>query len=148
MKCRYSYCKHDNEVSKEEAVKEGNCYYHKDCLEEKTIKQQIEEYYLNNMPSCTLQILRKVIKQLIHEKNNPARYVLFVLNYIHKNNKSINNPFGLASYCNEGRLKTEFKNKEISIKYKEVKKDLDDKLNINEMKFNYKPTTKKWTDLI
>ena len=41
MKCRYSYCKHDNEVSKEDAVKEGNSYYHKDCLEEKTIKQQI-----------------------------------------------------------------------------------------------------------
>jgi hypothetical protein len=148
LKCRYSYCKHNNEVSKEDAVKEGSSYYHKDCLEEKTIKQQIEEYYINNMPSCTLQILRKVIKQLIHEKNNSANYVLFVLEFIHKNNKPINNPFGLTNYCNEGRLKTEFKNKEISIKYKEVKKDCDNKLNIQEINFNYKPTTKKWTDLI
>jgi hypothetical protein len=148
MKCKYSYCHHGGEVDKESAIKVGNSYFHNDCYHEKELKQQIEEYYLKNMPSCTLQILRKVIKQLIHEKNNSADYVLFVLNYIHKNNKPINNPFGLVNYCNEGRLKTEFNNREISIKYKEVKKDLDNKSEVQEMKFDYKPTTKKWTDLI
>jgi hypothetical protein len=148
MKCKYSYCHHGGDVEKENAIKVGNSYFHKDCYHEKQLKQQIEEYYLNNMPSCTLQILRKVIKQLIHEKNNSADYVLFVLEFIHKNNKPINNPFGLANYCNEGRLKTEFKNQEISKKYKEVKKDLDDILEIQEIKFKYRPTTKKWTDLI
>ena len=78
MKCRYSYCKHGGEVSKEDAIKEGGSYFHKDCHKEKQLKQQIEEYYLSNMPPCTLQILRKVIKQLIHEKNMEAEYVFLV----------------------------------------------------------------------
>ena len=32
VKCRYSHCKHDTkEIPKDEAYKNGNAYYHKDC---------------------------------------------------------------------------------------------------------------------
>lgn len=149
MKCKYSYCKYGGEVDKENAIKVGNSYFHSDCYHEKELKRHIEEYYLKNMPPCTLQILRKVIKQLIHEKNNSADYVLFVLNYIHKNNKPINNPFGLANYCNEGRLKTEFNRQLINEKYKQINKE--NKLNIdteNEVKFTYTISKKKETDIL
>ena len=101
------------------------------------------------MPSCTLQILRKVIKQLIHEKNNSADYVLFVLECIHKNNKPINNPFGLINYCNDYKLKNEFNKQLIKEKYKEIN-DVNE-LNIdseNEVKFTYKSNKKKVTDIL
>ena len=148
MKCKYSYCKCGGEVEKVDAIKIGNSYFHKDCYNEKQLKQQIEEYYLKNMPSCTLQILRKVIKQLIHEKNNSADYVLFVLEFIHKNNKPINNPFGLANYCNEGRLKTEFK--KITIRDEYNKTINTKKLNTSDdnIVFTYTPTNKKITDIL
>jgi hypothetical protein len=148
MKCKYSYCHHGGEVEKEEAVKIGNSYFHKDCYHEKELKQQIEEYYLNNMPSCTLQILRKVIKQLIHEKNNSADYILFVLEFIHKNNKPINNPFGLINYSNDYKLKNEFK--KITIRDEYNKTINTNKLNTSDdsIVFTYTPTNKKITDIL
>jgi hypothetical protein len=149
VKCKYPYCKHNGEVSKEEAIKVGNSYFHKDCYHEKQIKQEVEEYYLNNMPSCTLQILRKVIKQLIHEKNNSADYVLFVLKYIKNNNKPINNPFGLINYCNDFKLKNQFDKELVKEKYKEIN-NLNE-FNIdkeNEVKFTYKIDKKKLTDIL
>jgi hypothetical protein len=148
MKCKYSYCTHGGEVKKEEAVKIGNSYFHKDCYHEKELKQQIEEYYLNNMPSCTLQILRKVIKQLIHENNNPTNYILFILEFIHKNNKPINNPFGLINYSNDYKLKNEFK--KITIRDEYNKTINTNKLNTSDdsIVFTYTPTNKKITDIL
>lgn len=148
MKCKYTYCQHGGEVGKEEAVKVGNSYFHKDCYHEKELKQQIEEYYLNNMPSCTLQILRKVIKQLIHEKNNSVDYVLFVLEFVHKNNKPINNPFGLINYSNDYKLKNEFK--KITIRDEYNKTINTNKLNTSDdsIVFTYTPTNKKITDIL
>jgi hypothetical protein len=148
LKCRYSYCKHDGEVLKDEAVKEGNCYYHKDCLEEKTIKQQIEEYYLANMPSTTLQILRKVVKQLVHEKNTPADYVLFVLKYININNKPINNPFGLVNYCSDYKLKNEYSHKNATNKYKDIKNNIINNIDDKEIKFTYNSDESKWLKIL
>lgn len=148
MKCKYSYCNHGGEVEKEEAIKVGNSYFHKDCYHEKQLKQEIEEYYLNNMPACTLQILRKVIKQLIHEKNNSADYILFVLEFIHKNNKPINNPFGLINYSNDYKLKNEFK--KIAIRDEYNKTINTNKLNTSDdsIVFTYNPTNKKITDIL
>ena len=149
MKCRYSYCKHGGEVDKEKAVKEGNSYYHEGCLREKQLKSDIEQYYLENMPSTTLQLIRKIIKQLIHEKNISADYVLFVLKYIKTNNKPINNPFGLINYCGDNRIYTLFNKQEVNKKFKEFQKvnEYIPSENI-EVKFTYKNSKKKITDII
>lgn len=147
MKCKYSYCKNNFNVEKENAIKIGNSYYCKECYEEKQTKQQIEEYYITNMPSTTLQLLRKVIKQLIHEKGLNSKYVLFVLKYIHINKKPINNPFGLLNYCNEGRM-VDLYNKQITnMKYKEIKDNINS-ITEEKVDFKYKPNIKKWTDLM
>lgn len=148
MKCRYSYCKHNGEVNKEEAIKEGNSYFHKDCYEEKQLKQKIEEYYILNMPQCTLQLLRKVIKQLIHEKGNEAKYIMFVLEYIYNNKKPINNPFGLVNYCNDERIKNEFKKSIIKKQYEKMNKSIEIDISINKNGYKYKSTNKKITDII
>lgn len=148
MKCRYKYCKCGGEVDKDEAIKEGNSYYHKTCIKEKQLKQDIEDYYLSNMPQATLQILRKVIKQLIHDKGMSAEYVLYVLKYISNNHKPINNPFGLINYCNDKRISDLFE-KQITInKYKKIKEQKEEIIEIREMNFTYKKPNTKWTDLL
>lgn len=147
MKCRYKYCKLGGEVDKNIAIKEGNAYYHKECLCEKHLKEEIETYYINNMPPCTLQILRKVIKQLVHEKNFEAEYILFIEKYIKQNKKNINNPFGLISYCNDGNLSELFKKEKIAKEYNKIKKENND-LEFKDFKFTYKPPKNKWTDIL
>ena len=149
MKCRYSYCKHGGEVDKEKAIKEGNSYYHEDCLKEKRLKCEIEQYYINNMPPTTTQLIRKVIKQLIHEKGNSADYLLFVLKYIKENNKPINNPFGLVNYCSDNRTYMLFHKQEINKEFKQLDMNVEYVPNENmEIKFTYKKGNKKITDII
>lgn len=145
MKCKYSYCKFDGEVDKKDAIKIGNLYYHKECLCEKELKQQIENYYIKNMPSCTLQILRKVIKQLIHEKNVDADFVLYTVKYIKKNNKPINNPFALLNYCNDNRIISEYKDNIVKERYKKINNFNSGDENIS---FQYKPNKKNIPDII
>lgn len=149
IKCKYSYCKHEtNEVTKEDAIKEGNCYYHKDCHNEKILKKEIEEYWNDNMPSASLQILRKVIKQLIHDKKAPADFVLFVMKHIKKNNKPINNPFGLINYCGNKDIRELYKKMIINQKYTKLKSEDNNEIYIEKVNFTYKPSKKKITDII
>lgn len=119
MKCRYKNCKLDNEVSKEDAVKEGNYYYHKECLREKNIKKEIVDFWNSNMPQATTMALNTAIKQLIDNRRS-AEYVLFVLQYIHKNKKPINSPYGVINYCNNTYLEKEYNDMVIKNRYKEM----------------------------
>lgn len=148
MKCRYAHCKHGGEVSKEEAVKDGSAYYHKECLKEKQTKQEIESYYLENLPQTTIQILRKVINQLISVNKYEAEYVLYIIKKIHINKFKINNPFGLVSYCNEGRYITEWNKKKASQEYNKIKDQINTSNDSEKINYKYQPNIKKWTDII
>lgn len=146
MKCKYSYCKYGGEVKKEDAIKIGNSYFHKQCNHEKIIKQEIEEYYIKNMPTTALQLLRKVIKQIIHDNKYEADYLFFVLKYIKNNNKTLNNPFGLINYCNDGKLVDLYNKQIINKQYNNIKENIKIE-EINKTEFRYKPIDKKWTDI-
>lgn len=149
IKCRYKYCKNNNTVDKEIAIKEGSAYYCPECYREKKLKQQIEQYYSVNMPPTSIQILRKVINQLLYKNNYNAEYILFMLMKIYNNNLKINNPFGLINYCNDGRNLDEWKKIKINEQFKNMQNDINMQ-NDNEDKVNYTyiPQNKKWTDLI
>ena len=149
LQCKYKYCPNNNSVEKENAIKIGNSYYCKDCYEEKTDKQNIEKYYLDNMPQTTLPLLRKVINQLVHTNKYNPKYILFILEKIHNSQLKINNPFGLVNYCNNLYNLDEWKKQEIKHKYKEIKNQINSNdNNESDTKFEYKFTNKKWTDLI
>lgn len=136
-------------MSKEEAIKEGNSYYCKECHNEKTVKQQIEQYYTVNLPTTAIQLLRKVINQLLYTNSYEAEYILFIIKKIHINKLKINNPFGLVSYCNEGRNITEWRTKKASQEYLKIKDNINQyDENENKVEFSYKPNNKKFTDLI
>jgi len=148
IKCRYSHCKHiDHQVSKEDAIKDGG-YYHKDCYLEKSLKQEIEAYYIENLPQTAIQLLRKVISTLLYTNNYEAGYVLFIIKKIHVNSLVLNNPFGVAYYCNEGRNIKEWKKIQTNIEFKSIKNEIVQPNDENKVKFTYKPNDKKWTDLI
>jgi hypothetical protein len=148
IKCRYKFCKNNNEVSKEDAIKDSG-YYCPGCHKEKTLKQEIESYYTENLPQTAIQLLRKVINTLLYTNNYEAGYVLFIIKKIHVNNLVINNPFGIAYYCNEGRNIKEWNKIQTNIEFKSIKNDIvqenDDE---NKVKFKYTPNGKKWTDMI
>lgn len=147
MKCRYGdNCKFGGEVSKEESVKEGNAYYHEECLKEKKLKKEIEQYWIDNMPPATLSVLRKVIKQLLNNKS--AEYVLFVLKYINNNKKPINNPFGLINYCNDLRLENEFKRIITNKNFQQIKKNIVENKDNNKVTFTYKPINNNHMNII
>jgi len=150
IKCRYKFCLHeDKDVAKEDAIKDGSAYFHKDCFKQKSLKQEIEAYYIENLPQTTIQLLRKAVNTLLYTNNYEAGYVLFIIKKIHVNNLVINNPFGIASYCNEGRNIKEWKKIQTNIEFKSIKNEIvqtnDDE---NKVKFTYKPNDKKWTDMI
>ena len=65
MKCGYNNCKHGGEVSKEEGIKIGTRWFHKECAKEKELKKEIEDYWFKNInPGTVIQILRKAINDL------------------------------------------------------------------------------------
>lgn len=148
IKCRYKYCHNGGNVDKEDSIKEGSAYFCKSCFKEKTLKHEIEEYYIANMPITAIQLLRKVINQLLNDNKYDAEYVLFILKKIHINKLKINNPFGLGSYCNEGRNITEWKAKKASQEYIKIKDEITKIDDMNKVEFVYKKNNKKWTDLI
>ena len=82
VKCRYSHCKHGGMVRTEEAVRDGNMYYHRDCYEEKNNIQQIIDVYVKRVdPKPIFTELRKTINDLIYKDGYASDYFLFALNY-------------------------------------------------------------------
>ncbi|MBK5242150.1 hypothetical protein [Clostridium sp.] len=146
MRCRYKYCKNGNEIAKEDAIKDGG-YYCPECHKEKSLKQEIEAYYIENLPQTAIQLLRKVINQLLYTSNYEAGYVLFIIKKIHVNNFVLNNPFGIAYYCNEGRNIKEWKKIQTNIEFKSIKNEIVQGNDEDIIKFTYKPN-KKFNDLI
>lgn len=147
MKCGYSKCRYGGIVEKEVAEKVGNRYYHKECLNEKNLKLQIEKYWQENFPQSTLVILRKAINNLIEKNGYDADYILYVMKWIKINNKIIRYPMGLVNYCNNVSLKDEYKNINIKKEYKKIKKDIKIE-EVDDFKFNYSPKIGKFTDII
>jgi len=148
LKCRYNYCKHNNLVEKEDAIKDSGSYFHKDCYKEKTTKQEIEKYYVENFPTTVMALLRKAINKFLYVDNYEAEYVLFIEKKVHINELKINNPYGLAYYCAEGRYIAEWKAMKTNIEYKIIKNEIIQGGNEDKVQFTYKPNNKKWTDLI
>lgn len=101
MKCRYAQCKLGGEVEKNEAIKIGSAYYHKECNHERESKKLIETTYLTKFQNKDIiQQVRNAINKYIHRDNYTPEYILFVLNEDIK----LNNLFGLIYYLNNNKF--------------------------------------------
>lgn len=109
-KCRYAYCKHGGEVLKEDAVKDGKTYYHKDCLEEKQNKAKIREIYLKyyNKNNDNMAMISKCVGSLVHDKHIDSEFVLYALCQHIRQKKPLNNIYGLTYVVADSKLVAAF----------------------------------------
>lgn len=76
MKCRYTHCKLGGEVEKENAIKDGSMYYHKECYKKQTVKAEIR-----NILQSRKMIQRDIniaLKKAIDDEEYNVEYVKFV----------------------------------------------------------------------
>lgn len=141
MKCRYKHCKLGGEVEKEDAVKIGNMYYHKECRKEMDDKKEIERLYYEKFGlNEHVGQIRRAINNYVAEYD--MDYILFVMNQSIK----LNSIFGVSYYLRDKRLKDDFN----KAKAKTIKFDIDKAKTEESREFtlNKKKTRKMWGDLI
>ena len=86
MKCGYKQCKFGNGVDKEIAVKKGNRYYHKECLQEAENKNKIRKLFLEHINENEVVAgLNRIINNIIDVKNVPSDFLLYALKYVIRN---------------------------------------------------------------
>lgn len=147
MKCGYgANCKYGGEVSKEEGVKIGTRWFHKECVKEKELKKEIEDYWFKAInPGTVIQILRKAINDLV--KLYEADYILWVVKSCKIKGIRISHPMGLKSLCSDNRFLDEWKKIKINEEYKKIKNEINVQT-VEDVAFKYIPSRKRITDLI
>lgn len=141
MKCRYKHCKLGGEVEKEDAVKVGSAYYHKECRREIEHKKQIEDLYYNKFKLNEMMgQVKSAINKYVDEYG--TEYVLYILNQDIK----LNSIYGIAYYLKDNRNKQSFEKE----KAKLVKFDINEVEKEQSSDINYKKYKKQqlWGDLI
>lgn len=141
MKC--GYC--SGEVAKEEAIKDKR-YFHKECYKIKQGKIEIEKYWLDNINKGTvLQILRKVIKDIVEIYD--IEYIMWVLKKSKIDGINLQYPQGLKKLL-DGNYKKQWETELINNKLKDMNKDFLIYIKLENNSFVYKPKTKNFTDII
>lgn len=77
-KCPYEYCKNDNKVLKDVAIKYKNRYYCPECYAEKIKKEEFVQFYLDNFPLVFKKRLHKFVKYMIYDNDFTVDYLMFV----------------------------------------------------------------------
>lgn len=95
--CKYSSCLHESrEINKENAVKKGSSYYHKDCLQTQEEIKEIINLFKNHInPNPVYSQLQSVIKNIVFTKGLGSNFLLFGLRYYIENKIPLNYPQGL-----------------------------------------------------
>jgi hypothetical protein len=139
FKCGFKHCKHDSEVSQDEAVKVGTRYMHKDCAVISSNVSRIKDiYYEKVSKTVVMKQLVSTINNLVFVKNIDSGYLLFAINQALATNIPIKSPYGLHYLVDNQRIKEAWNKKnaqEIVAKMKEEAERLVDKP--EQVKFKY-----------
>lgn len=112
VKCRYSHCRHPDDLKdpSDMVVKNIRTYYHHDCYREKETIAQIVDYYSTKVDQrVSIAFLRKMINQVCFDKGVPADELLFGLKYTHESGKRINSPASLHYIASNKKIQHEYK---------------------------------------
>lgn len=139
--CKFGHCKHESkEIPKDEAVKIGNAYYHKDCAKNKNntnLAIELFEQHVNANPVHAQ--LRAVINNILYTKNIDSDFLVFALRYYIEHRIPLRYPQGLY-YVIQNKEAAEAFEKKRAEKFKNVKVDLSE---TKEVEFTYRPTKQK-----
>ena len=123
--CRYKNCSHDGKVilvGKDDFVVDGRLYYHADCFklkqeeEEKKRKETVDMAAIRDMwvkninPTVIFSDLNRVMYGLL-SRGVSSDYLVFVMQYVVKNNCKLNYPSGFRYYVDRQEIKTEYEKK-------------------------------------
>ena len=146
MKCRYKGCKCGGEVDKEIAVKEGNAYYHTECLKEKNNKSQIRniyyKYYQSQEP--VTQVNTGISK--LCEKFD-SEYVLYCLCQHIRQKKELKSIYGMTYVVANKDLETAYKKLKASEKVKEFKGEIE-VVETETIQYYVENKPKSWTETL
>lgn len=144
--CKYSNCLHDDrQLNKDDAIRSGNAYYHKDCFKTKEdIKQIIALFQKHINSNPVYSQLQTVIKNIVFTKGLGSDLLLFGLKYYIENKIPLNYPQGLYYVI---------QNKQMIAAYnKQSRKSANHQVDIlkeTESKFVHKPLkSKNFSDII
>ena len=141
MKCRYKHCKLGGEVEKEEAIKVGSAYYHKECRKEIEHKKQIEDLYYNKFKlNEHIGKVKSAINKYVDEYG--TEYVLYILNQDVK----LNSIYGVSYYLKDNRFRDDYN----KAKAKLIKFDINEIEVEKPKEIKYKKPKKQqlWGDMI
>ena len=142
MKCKYTQCKLGGEVEKNEAIKVGSSYYHKECNDERLFKQQIEKKYYEKFQTKEPIIrVRDAINKYIHKDIYKPEYILFVLDEDIK----LNSMFGLIYYLSNNKFLEKYNRQQAKLIKFEINKV--EKEESNDIKYKTKKRN-GWGDII
>ncbi len=136
MKCGYKQCKFGNEVDKEIAVKKGNRYYHKECLQEAENKNEIRKLFLEHINENEVVAgLNRIINNIIDVKNVPSDFLLYALKYVIRNKLPLNYAGGLYYIINNKKIIEEYNKEKAKLVANKIKQEIT-KSGIHEIKEN------------
>ncbi len=147
--CGYSSCLHDKEpIPSEIAVKDGNRYYHEDCLKDKQNRQKVFELYYKYYKSTEdFVMVRKAISE--YSSNFGSEYILYVLCQAIHTRIPFKGIFTLGWLCkNNMDIKKKYSNMKSK---KQVSKYNFDDVEIRESEVNeivFSNNKKAWTDTL
>lgn len=142
MKCRYAYCKNNNNVEKEEAIKVGSAYYCKACYEEKEAKQKISMILQSMFRNETRQSINKCVAEIVHNKCFQTDYILYVLDHIEKSKCTLKGLYHIVYYLNDYKIRSQYDDMNKRKKYSEMKQSTF-KSDNKEVEFHYKSSSGK-----
>lgn len=97
FKCRLSKCLHPDEPLLESiAVKDGNAYYHPDCLRTKNdIKEIIDVFTKRANPNVVYGVLGHVINEIVYNRKFDSSKLLWGINWVLDHGWNLRYPQGL-----------------------------------------------------
>lgn len=109
VKCRWKHCNHGSQdIPREEAVKDGRNYYHKDCYEQKCLVDKIKQTWAekidDNFDNMQLTV---AINNLAFKHDMNLEYILYVVN-VGADEKWLHFPNGLYQAVKHDDLRQKF----------------------------------------
>ena len=126
--CRCKSCNHESKIiniETDEYKKKGSKYFHKDCYdrivaEEEAQKrksadmQLIKNLWIENVnQTVVISYLFKILNELL-DRGISSDYLVFVMQYIVRNNCKLNHPPGFKYYVDNEKIKAEYRKKQIT----------------------------------
>jgi len=106
MKCGYNNCKLGGQVEKEDSVKIGGRYYHKECENKKVIKSECSDKLISI--GMIPKLVGIFLKKIVDDEGVDLDYLQFTIDYIILHKLKLTNPYGVKYYMGDYKIKAEY----------------------------------------